>query len=153
MTLVLAKEPGFTDIADTAFDPGQAATDTDLKALNDNAKFAAVRSEEFWGYYQHGETVALPVSLADGYQYAREELLYAWAVVWTGAGPGNLNGTQEAPTPGATSGAGVVLQMGFSVNQGTGEVSCVVSYWKDSVGQSNTNDGILLVHTFAKRAR
>jgi len=43
-------------------------------------KFAAVRTEEFWGYYKNGETVALPVSPADGYAYAREELRYVWSI-------------------------------------------------------------------------
>jgi hypothetical protein len=153
-TLTLISQPGFSEVPESAFDAGNPATAANLKALNAAAKFAAVRNEEFWGFYKHGETVLLPVSPADGYLYERAELRYSWSVWWTGAAPGSaLNGTQATPSRGATGGAGHMLQIGFDVNQATGVVTCDVSYHKDGGAQMDTHDGILMVVTHAKRQR
>lgn len=152
-TLTLLSQPGFAEVPDSAFDAGNPATAANLKALNAAAKFAAVRDEEFWGYYKHGEAVQIPVSPADGYVYQREELRYTWSVYWTGAAAGALNGSQATPARGATGGAGHLLQMGFLIDQATGLVTCNVSYHKDGGAQTDTNDGILLVITHAKRQR
>lgn len=154
MSLTLTAQPGFSEIADSAFDAGNPATAANMKALNADAKFAAVRTEEFWGYYKHGETVQVPTSPADGYAYSQAELRYTWSVFWTGAPPGSaLNGTQVTPSRGATGGSGHLLQMGFFVDQATGLVSCDVSYHKDGGSQTDTHDGILVVTTLAKRSR
>jgi len=151
-SLTLTTQPGFTEIPDTAFDAGQPATAANLKALNSNAKFDAVRSEHFQGYYKHGESVQLPISPADAYQYQRAELLYHPHIYWTGAPPtGPLNGAQEPPSRGATSGEGNLLQFGFDIDAATGLVNCLVSYFKTS--QQDTNDGILFVTTIAVRQR
>jgi hypothetical protein len=153
-SLILTSQPGFTEVPDSAFDAGNPVTAADMKAMNAAAKFAAVRNEQFWGFYKNGETVQLPVSPADGYTYAREELLYTWAIFWTGAPPGAaLNGTHETPSRGATGGAGQLLQMGFIVDQTTGVVTCDVSYYPTNGSQGDTNDGILLVITHAQRQR
>ena len=77
MSLSLGTQPGFTEIADSTFDAGNAASDSALKAVNAAAKFGVVRNEQFYGYYANGETVALPVSPADGYAYSRSELRYS----------------------------------------------------------------------------
>lgn len=154
MSLTLTSQPGFTDIAESAFDAGNAASATNMKALNANAKFGAVRCEQFWGYYKHGETVQLPVSPADGYAYERSELRYSWSFYWTGAPPSSaLNGTQTPPSRGATGGAGMLLQMGANVNQSTGAVECSVSYYVHNGSQTDTNDGILMVLVHALRSR
>lgn len=154
MTLVLTSQPGFSEVPETSFDAGNPVTAANMKALNAATRFAAVRTEEFWGYYGHGETVQLPISPADGYAYERAELRYTWSVYWTGAPPGAaLNGTQGAPSRGATSGAGQMLQMGFSVDQAMGVVACDVSYYKDGWQQTDTHDGILTVMVHAKRQR
>ncbi len=153
-TLVLTSQPGFAEVQDSAFDAGNPATAANMKSMNAAAKFAAVRTEEFWGFYKHGETVVLPISPADGYAYSREELLYTWSVFWTGAAPGSpLLGTQVVPGKGATGGPGHLLQMGFMVDQATGLVDCTVSYHKDGGAQTDTTDGILVVVTQAKRSR
>jgi hypothetical protein len=151
MSLTLGTIPGFSEIPDANFAAGAAASDVDMKALNADAKFGIVRNEQVWGYFKHGDTVPLPVSPADGYAYARNELRYTWSVYWTGAAVGTLAGTQATPTRGATSGQGTLLQVGYSVDQATGAVSCVASYFKTS--QTDTNDGILLVVTHAQRLR
>ena len=153
-TLTLTSQPGFSEVPDSAFDAGNPATAANLKSLNAASKFAAVRDEEFWGFYKHGETVQLPYSPADGYAYAREELRYTWSVYWTGAAAGSpLEGTQEAPTRGATGGPGQLLQTGCYVDQATGLVTCDVSYYRDGGAQTDTNDGILMVVAHAKRQR
>jgi len=151
-TLLLSSQPGFTEVPDQSLDAGNPVSSAVLKALNAAAKFAAVRTEQYWGYYKHGETVVLPISPADGYAYAREELRYTWSVFWTGSPPGSaLVGTQVAPSRGATSGEGTVLSMGFNVDQGTGMVECLVSYFKTA--QQDEQDGILMVMTHATRGR
>jgi len=152
--LTLSSQPGFAEIPDSTFDAGNAASATTLKALNAAAKFGVVRNEEFWGFYKNGETVALPISEADGYAYSREELRYSWSIYWTGAPPSSaLAGTQTVPAQGATSGSGQLLEMGFYVDQATGLVSCKVDYYVTGGSQTSTEDGILLVITHAKRMR
>ncbi len=150
-SLTLSTIPGFTAIPTSDFDAGNPATDTDLKALKSNAEFAAVRNEQFWGYYKSGETVGLPTSPADGYTYARNELVYSYSFYWTGSATGACNGTHTAPGRGATTGAGTVLQTGALVDPATGVVTTNVSYFKTA--QTDTNDGILLVITHAQRSR
>jgi|SRR5665213_677862 len=151
MSLTLSAEPGFTELTDSTFDSGNPVTSAAMKSLNSDAKFAAVRCEQFYGYYRNGETVLLPVSTADGYQYSRSELLYSWSILSSSAAPGALNGTQSIPTPAATSGGGTVLYCGGNVNQVTGAVFTTTSYFNTS--QHDTNDGILMVVTHALRNR
>lgn len=151
MSLTLESQPGFTEVADNTFDAGNAASDSAFKALNAASKFGVVRNEQFYGFYKNGETVALPVSPADGYEYQRSELLYTFAWYWTGSATGACNGTQTPPPRGATSGSGYPLQQGANVDQASGLVSTQVSYYKDS--EQDTNDGILLVVTHAQRSR
>jgi hypothetical protein len=152
MSISLGSIPGFAEIPDTAFAAGAAVSDATMKSLNAAAKFGVVRNEQFQGHYQHSETVACPVSQVDGYVYSRAELIYEISIYWTGAGPGNLNGTQTPPSRGATSGAGSILQMGFKIDSATGVVTCDVSYWNGSK-QTDTHDGILLVTVHAQRTR
>ncbi len=154
MSLALSESPGFAEIPSATFDDGNPVSAETAKALNANAAFAAVRNEQFWGFYKHGETVQLPASPADGYAYAREELLYSWSVYWTAGAPaGALNGTQSLPNRGATGGAGHLLQTGAFVNPVSGDVTIDTSYHKDGGSQGDTNDGILLVITHAQRNR
>jgi hypothetical protein len=153
-TLILSSSPGFAEIPDSTFDGGNAASAANFKALNAAAKFAAVRTEEFWGYYKNGETVVLPVSVADGYAYLREELQYTYEIFYTGAAPATpLAGTQVVPGKGSTGGPGQLLSFGFVVGQATGLVVCNVSYYRDGGAQTDTTDGILIVHTCARRQR
>lgn len=151
MSLSLGSEPGFTDLPDSTFNTGNPITQTMLESMSSNAEFAAVRNEQFWGYYRNGETVELPTSPSDGYNYSRDELVYSWSIYWTGSAPNPLNGTQSPPVGGATSGQGTLLQMQYNVNQSTGLVACTTSYYKTS--EQDTNDGILMVITHAQRSR
>jgi hypothetical protein len=152
-SLVLGSQPGFTEIPDSTFDNGNTAGASTLKSINAAVKFAAVRTEEFYGYYKDGETVQSPVSAADGYQYSRAELRYVWSMYCTGSSPSALNGTQSAPNPAAATGGGELLGVLFNVNQASGLVSCNVSYYKPGGAQTDTHDGIVMVTTIAKRSR
>jgi len=143
--------PTFTEIPDEDLDAGQILTAAILQAINADANWAAVSCEDFWGYYRNRETVALPTSAADGYAYSRMELLYTWEIYDTHPSTGALNGTQSAPTTGPPSGPGPILQMGFYVNQSSGLVNCQVSYYQNNSSETDTTDGILLVHTLARR--
>jgi hypothetical protein len=154
MSLSLGNQPGFTAIADTTFDAGNPITDTLLKQMNDNGEFAVVRNEQFYGYYANGETVVLPVSTVDGYQYSRSELVYSWSIYWTGSAIGGTGGQMTAPPKGGTTqsgGGGTMLQMAANVDQASGLVSCGTSYYKSA--ESDTTDGILCVITHAQRSR
>jgi hypothetical protein len=153
-TLILTSSPGFAEVPDSTFDGGNPASAANFKALNSAAKFAAVRTEEFWGFYKNAETVVLPVSVADGYAYAREELQYTYEIFHTGGAPATpLAGSQVVPGKGAGSGPGNLLAFGFVVGQATGLVVCNVSYYVAGGAQTDTNDGILIVHTCARRQR
>lgn len=151
--LTLQSMPGFAEVLLAALGTGLPLTSAVLKALNSTVKFAAVRTEFFYGYYCDGDTVGLPISLIDGYQYAREELRYIGSLYWTGAAKGACGGTLAEPNTGATSAPGQLLQCGYYVDPNTGVVSCTASYYADSGQQGDTNDGVLMVHTVAKRMR
>lgn len=151
MSLTLSSQPGFTQIPGTSFASNAPVTAAVMQELNASAQFAAVRNEQFYGYYKNGETVQLPVSPADGYQYQRDELLYSFSWYSTGGQPTACDGTQTPPTPGSTTGQGTVLQTMANVDQSTGLVTTQVSYYKAS--QMNQPDGVLLVITHAQRNR
>ena len=151
MSLTLTSQPGFTELADSTFDAGNPVTDSAMKSLNDAAKFSAVRNEQFYGYYSSGQTVVLPVSPADGYAYSREELLYSWSIYSVSSPTGFPAGTETPPTTGSPSGQGTLLGLGAWVDQTTGLVTCITSYYKTS--QAVTSDGVLCVITHAQRQR
>jgi hypothetical protein len=151
--LTLEAMPGFAEILIAALAYGLPLTSAVLKALNSCVKFAAVRTEFFFGYYCNGDTVGLPTSLIDGYQYAREELRYIWSIYWTGSIVGAAGGTLTPPNTGASSGKGQLLQCGYFIDPNAGAVSCNASYYQDNGQQTDTNDGILMVHTVCKRMR
>jgi hypothetical protein len=130
---------------------GTSTAATAATATNGTPASPVAVSERFWGYYKHGERVMLPVSPADGYRYARAELSYAWSLYSSAPPPaGGLNGTHAAPVPGANTGSGTLLGIQEDVNQTTGLVACISSYY--SGVQTNTNDGVLMVSTYAQRA-
>ena len=177
MSLAITGGPyTFVEVTEPQLDSGEVIAQALLQAINADVLVAVGMVEDFWGYYRVGETVGLPTSPLDGYTYKRSELLYAWEIFSTAAAPGALNGTQAAPAPGAPSGTGQILQMGFSIDQGSGVISGVaqygpvgvageqgtyayinpvgvfsVSYYATKGAQTNTQDGILLVRTLARR--
>jgi len=143
--------PPFVEVTPPQLDSGNVVTSGLLQAINDAANLGAVIVEDFWGYYRNGETVAAPVSTADGYVYSLDECVFFWEIYNTLPSTAALNGTQAAPTLGPASAAGQVLQVGFYVEPAAGTVSCQVSYYVAKGAQTNTTDGILMVHTLATR--
>ena len=154
MTIVVATSPGFSDVPDSAFDAAAPVTSANLKAICENSKFAALRNEQFWGYYKNGEVVNLPVSPIDGYEYGRDELLYSWSVYGTQGPPaGAVQGSQTLPVMTHNGGAGEMLYTLAWVDQATGAVNSTIAYYVPGGAQTNVNDGVLMVITHAQRSR
>lgn len=71
----------FSEIDLTRFMPGTDLEAALLKQINDNTQ-EAISCPEIFGptNYVNGQTVALPVSTRDGYEYSRAELYYVWGI-------------------------------------------------------------------------
>jgi hypothetical protein len=146
MAFKLQRVPGFADLPDAVLKAEQPALGLEMARIADNASFAAVRPEIFYGRYKHGDTVNLPVSDVDGYPYQRDELLYVWGIYST------VN-----PATGWISGPGAMWYAGWKVDQNSGLVSCQEFYRKSEGGQQSgsaaSTDGVLSVVTIAQRQR
>jgi hypothetical protein len=153
--LTWATVPGAVDIPDSNLAADQPVTDYSLTKISNNAKFAAVRPETFYGWYKHGETVKLPTSPVDGYHYSRAELEYEIAA-WCSRSPsGATNGAATKPArQNANDGPGSLFLMDFWVEEkneaNPGLVHCYVSYWTGST-ETPTNGGFVKVRTIATR--
>lgn len=143
--ITLARVPGFADLPDNLLEAEDFAIGLHLQRLLSNVKFGMVRPEFFLATYIHGQTVELPTSPVDGYQYTREELHYLWSYAWTG-------GTADGGSP--VTGKGSIWYFGAKVDQTTGEVFSYIKY-KESERKAGdfTNDGILAVVTIGIRQR
>jgi hypothetical protein len=170
MNLTLTKQSSFSQVAQSALTTGTALAEASIQGINENAKYAAVRTEEFYGFYSDGTTVALPVSPADGYQYSRAELTYFASLYWSGGttyGPWNSNGGNRGSGPavvvndsiappyrGATSASGQMAMLQYGVNPSNGVVFTTVNYAVTGGGSPTvTNDAILFVVVIARRQR
>jgi hypothetical protein len=155
--LTFAVVPGFVDLADSALAADQPLTDFSLTKISNNAKFAAVRPETFYGWYKDGETVGLPTSAVDGYVYSRQELEYEIAS-WSSRSPASgtlTNGALAKPARASVNqGAGTLFDMEFRVDErneaNPGLVHCYVSYWNNGT-EIQTNGGFVKVRTIATR--
>jgi hypothetical protein len=149
--------PGFVDLPDSALAADEPLTDYSLVKISNNAKFAVVRPETFYGWYRDGEVVQLPVSPVDGYVYARSELEYEVAA-WCSRSPAGDAATNGATTKPARAnlndGAGTLFLMDFWVEEkneaNPGLVHCYVSYWNSGT-EIVTNGGFVKVRTIATR--
>jgi hypothetical protein len=155
--LTFSEVPGFVDLPDSAIAADQPLTDYSLTKISNNAKFAAVRPETFYGWYRDGETVQRPTSAVDGYAYSQSELEYEIAA-WCSRSP-----TGDAMTNGALTkpmranvndGAGTLYLMDFWVEEknesNPGRVHCEVHYWNGST-EVVTNGGFVKIRTIATR--
>lgn len=144
MPLTLTSIPGFADLPDDSLLADSPALGLYLAKIAENAAFGMVRMEIFTGSYKHGDTVGLPVSDVDGYNYSRSELLYTWAVQ-----------TTVNPSTGWLSGDDTLWYGDWKVDQNTGAVS-TLEYYRRSGSHANptqSNDGTLTVFTIAQRQR
>ena len=155
--LTFSTIPGVVDLPDSSLAADQPLTDYSLVKISNNAKFAAVRPETFYGWYKHGESVQPPVSPVDGYVYSPAELEYEIAA-WCSrspAGDAQTNGATAKPArAGANDAAGTLFLMDFWVEEknepNPGLVHCEVHYW-DSGTEIVTNGGFVKVRTIATR--
>jgi hypothetical protein len=155
--MTFAVIPGFVDLPDSAIAADQPLTDYSLTKISNNAKFAAVRPETFYGWYKDGETVLLPTSPVDGYVYSRQELEYAVAA-WSSRSPASgyaTNGSLTRPARASVNqGAGTLFDMSFWVEEkneaNPGLVHCYVSFWNNG-SEIQTHGGFVKVRTIATR--
>jgi hypothetical protein len=155
--MTFAVVPGFVDLPDSAIAADQPLTDYSLTKISNNAKFAAVRPETFYGWYRDGESVKLPASAVDGYAYSRQELEYEVAA-WSSRSPASgtaTNGALNKPARASVNqGAGTLFDMDFWIEEkneaNPGLVHCYVSYW-NSGSEIQTNGGFVKVRTIATR--
>jgi hypothetical protein len=137
--LILNTPPGFSDQPDSSLAAGEYALGSQLAKISGNAALGMCRMEFFTAIYNNGETVALPISPVDGYQYAMNELTFAWGIYST-ANPNN----------GWITGPQALWYCNWDVDQETGLVSCIE--WYLAVGSTGvSNDGQLQVFTIAQR--
>lgn len=156
--LSFAVIPGFVDLPDSTLSADRPLTDYSVAKISNNAKFAAVRPETFYGWYKDGEMVQLPVSPVDGYVYARSELEYEVAA-WCSRSPdpaAETNGARAKPTRAiGNAGPGNLYLMDFWVEEkndpNPGLVHCLVSYYVQGGAETPTNDGLVKVRTIATR--
>jgi hypothetical protein len=139
--LILNTQPGFSDQPDTALAAGQRALGLILAKINGNAALGMCRLEFFQGVYANGDTVDLPISPVDGYEYARDELLYIWAIYNT-----------ADPQTGWITGPMSLWFCGWEVDQETGDVFSE-EWYRNAADSARSNDGSLQVFTIAQRKR
>jgi hypothetical protein len=153
--LTFAEIPGFVDLPDANLAADQPVTDYDLTKINNNAKFAAVRPETFYGWYKNGETVLLPSSAVDGYNYSRPELEYDLAAFCTRSPSGSTNGALTRPSrEDINDGPGSLFLLDYWVEEkndsSPGLVHMETHYWSNGT-ETVTNGGFIKVRTIATR--
>lgn len=157
--LTFAAVPGFYDLSDAVLAGDQPLTDDDMVKLNQNAKFAAVRTENiFMGWYKHADVIPTPISLVDGYAYARAECQFVIGGWGSTATPvGFISGQAARPSidgglPGGPSAAGEMLRILFDIDDATGTVYCQMNYYVPGGAETPTHDGMIKVYCVATRS-
>ncbi|MGB6720042.1 MAG: hypothetical protein WBE72_04555 [Terracidiphilus sp.] len=143
MAFTLDTPPGIIDIPDSLLSAGSLASGFAFSAIKENAAFGSVVPEVFFGTYANGQTVPLPISPVDGYQYEQSEILYCWEIYNT------------LPNGGATPSApGALRACEWYVDQQTGTVHMMENYVIGNMkGGGTTTDGVLGVWSIGIRGR
>lgn len=144
MTLTLSAIPGFADLSDSALVADDPALGIHVAMISNNAAFGIVRMEFFQGRYRDGETVALPVSQVDGYNYSLDELTFAWTLGQSG----NFDS-------GWLTGPDCLWYGNWKVEQSTGLVTSTEWYRRSGHNDdaNKTDDGTMRVTTIAQRQK
>lgn len=151
--LIKTSVPGAVDLPDSNLAAHQIATDNSLVKINQNAKLAPIRSETiFMGFYKHGDTIPVPVSPADGYQYSRSELQFDCRLYSTRApNIGFVSGQASAPVQSNSQPANLYWTR-MSIDDSTGIVNIDVSYYKQGGQETISHDGIVKVLAYCQRS-
>ncbi len=151
--LTFSAIPGFADLADTLLGADKTVTDDVVLKLSQNAKFGAVRCEMIYmGYYKHGDVVPVPASPVDGYVYVRAELLYDFRLYSTRApGAGFVSGQATPPAISASQPANLYYFLN-DIDDSTGLVTSIVSYYRQGGAETVSNDGIVKVYAICQRS-
>jgi hypothetical protein len=140
-SIILSEIPNFADVDDAEFAVDKPLKTTPLQQLSRNAKYAALAGEVFYlGEYSNGQTVTLPKSLADGYEYSIGECKFMTSWRWTTAG-----GAFTQPN----GSLGQLHRISASVNPATGVVTTEVVYYNS--GYFTTTHGRIAVFAFCNR--
>jgi hypothetical protein len=137
--LILNTQPGFSDQPDSALAAGKFALGLQMAKISGNAALGMVRLEFFQGVYTNGQTVNLPVSTVDGYQYQRNELTYIWAIY-----------SSANPSTGWITGPMSLWFCGWKVDQLLGLVTCD-EWYRNAAQSADSQDGFLQVFTVGQR--
>lgn len=150
--MYFAAIPGVVDLPGANIAAHQVLTDDTLVKIVQNAKWACVRPEFiFMGFYKHGDTIPLPISPVDGYQYSQSEITYDFEL-YTTRGPNTdfVSGQATEPSQSITQPANLYWTY-FDVDDSTGQVYSQVSYYTPGGSESITNDGIIRVTAACQR--
>lgn len=100
----------FGEIDTSTFFPGSTLRASTMLQLEKNVEEAWC-SPEFFGpqSHAHGDTVALPTSLIDGYTYSRDELYYVWDMASTGPDAGDNHNRMTCEDVGVNPTTGAVV--------------------------------------------
>ena len=141
--ITLQTPPGFSPVDETKLIAGDIIHAITVDQISLNGEFGMVRPEFFYTIQVDGDTVPLPVSPIDGYNYEQDELYYLYTPLTT------FNPQSNWP-----SGNGILFYCQWNVDQETGIVTCKEFYHPDGNTPVNgTSDGQLVVLTVGQRAR
>jgi hypothetical protein len=141
--ITLETPPGFSPVDETKLMAGNILHAITMDQISLNGEFGMVRPEFFYTLQVDGDTVPLPVSPIDGYNYSQDELYYLWTPLTT----------FDAST-GWPSQTGILFYCEWNIDQLTGIVTCKEYYHPDGNTPVNqSSDGQLLVLTVGQRAR
>jgi hypothetical protein len=159
---------GFIDIPDSSLAAHEIVDDEILVKIAENANFGIVRCEViFMGFYKNGDTIPVPISVVDGYQYSRDEIVYNWWLYTTRAPSERfVSGQAGAPGTGIEWFWGIEIGSELSqeqpgslynyvadIDDSTGIVSIMVSYFdQGSVAEQHRNDGVVKVFAICQRS-
>lgn len=141
--LTLSIPPGFSPVDETKLLAGTTAHAIVLDQIALNGAFGMVRPEFFYTIQVDGDTVPLPISPIDSYNYVADELYYIYTPL-----------TTFDPNTGWVGASGLLFYCQWDIDQTTGKVICQEFYHPDGNKPVNkTSDGQLLVLTVGQRAR
>lgn len=152
--MTMAATPDFNDIPDSSFNSGSVLTSGLMVKLNENSKFGCVRCEYiFMGFFANGNTVGTPLSPVDDYAYSQAEVMYLFNIYSTRAplpGSGFAPGQSQPPVLNPSQPANLYY-FAFDIDDSTGLVSCLVSYYQQGGSETVTTDGVLKVYAVGQR--